>query len=198
MKPEQMAEYPMHIHRFSPMLILQGGVAHCDAPVESGPTKLLPHSQRFAEGYMAALLPTFREYFEANYVQLPLQKGDAIFFSPALFHAAGENKSTDIARMVNLLQVASPFAKHMESIDRTSMSSAVFPHLSGLDPKALEAVIAATADGYPFPTNLDKDPPLGGLAPPSQQQLLHKAVSENWTQARLDQSLLDSAARRLA
>jgi ectoine hydroxylase-related dioxygenase (phytanoyl-CoA dioxygenase family) len=43
------------------MLILQGGVAHCDAPIESGPTKLLPHSQRFAQGYMAALLPAFRE-----------------------------------------------------------------------------------------------------------------------------------------
>ena len=78
------------------------------------------------------------------------------------------------------------------------MSRAVFPHLSGLDPKALEAVIAATADGYPFPTNLDKDPPLGGLAPPSQQHLLHKAVSENWTQAHLDQALSELAARRLA
>lgn len=198
MKAEQMAEYPMHIHRFSPMLILQGGVAHCDAPIESGPTKLLPHSQRFSEGYMAALLPAFREYFEAHYVQLPLQKGDAIFFSPALFHAAGENRSADIARMVNLLQVASPFAKHMETIDRTAMSRAVFPHLSGLNADALQAVIGATADGYPFPTNLDKDPPVGGLAPPSQQQLLSKAVSENWTQARLDQALAELAVGRIA
>ncbi len=198
MKAEQMADYPLHIHRFSPMLILQGGVAHCDAPIESGPTKLLPHSQRFTHGYMAALLPTFREYFEAHYVQLPLEKGDAIFFSPALFHAAGENCSADIARMVNLLQVASPFAKHMESLDRTAMARAIFPHLKGLSADALQAIIAATADGYPFPTNLDKDPPLGGMAPPSQQALLHQAVAENWSQTRLDQALSEQAARRQA
>ena len=198
MKAEQMADYPLHIHRFSPMLILQGGVAHCDAPIESGPTKLLPHSQRFAHGYMAALLPTFREYFEAHYVQLPLEKGDAIFFSPALFHAAGENRSADIARMVNLLQVASPFAKHMESLDRTAMSRAVFPHLKNLRANALQAVIAATADGYPFPTNLDKDPPLGGMAPPSQQALLHKAVAEAWTQTQLDHALAEQTTRREA
>lgn len=198
MKAEEMAEYPPHIHRFSPMLILQGGVAHCDAPVESGPTKLLPHSQRFPEGYMAALLPEFRAYFEEHYVQLPLEKGDAVFFSPALFHAAGENRSKDIARMVNLLQVASPFARHMESIDRTAMSRAVFPYLSALEPDALQAAVAATADGYPFPTNLDKDPPLGGLAPPSQQMLLLKAVSEKWTQAQLDEELAKLALRRIA
>ncbi len=198
MTAEQMSDYPLHIHRFSPMLILQGGVAHCDATIESGPTKLLPHSQRFTHGYMAALLPPFREYFEAHYVQLPLEKGDAIFFSPALFHAAGENRSLDIARMVNLLQVASPFAKHMESLDRTAMSRAIFPHLKALGPQALQAVVAATADGYPFPTNLDKDPPLGGMAPPSQQALLHKAVAENWTQAQLDQALGEQAKKRAA
>jgi ectoine hydroxylase-related dioxygenase (phytanoyl-CoA dioxygenase family) len=198
MKAEQMADYPPHIHRFSPMLILQGGVAHCDAPIESGPTKLLPHSQRFEQGYMAALLPNFREYFEAHYVQMPLEKGDAIFFSPALFHAAGENRSADIARMVNLLQVASPFAKHMESLDRTAMSCAIFPYLKSLAPDALRAIIAATADGYPFPTNLDKDPPLGGMAPPSQQALLHKAVAENWTAHQLDQALSKQQVRRLA
>lgn len=198
MKAEEMAEYPAHIHRFSPMLILQGGVAHCNAPIESGPTKLLPHSQRFPEGYMAALLPEFRAYFEKHYVQLPLEKGDAIFFSPALFHAAGENRSKDIARMVNLLQVASPFARHMESIDRSAMSRAVFPYLSALEPDALQAAVAATADGYPFPTNLDKDPPLGGLAPPSQQQLLLKAVTDKWTQAQLDEELAKLALRRIA
>lgn len=196
MKAEQMADYPLHIHRFSPMLILQGGVAHCDAPIESGPTKLLPHSQRFTHGYMAALLPQFRAFFEAHHVQLPLEKGDAIFFSPALFHAAGENRSADIARMVNLLQVASPFAKHMESIDRTAMSRTIFPHLKNLGAEALRAVIAATADGYPFPTNLDKDPPLDGMAPPSQQALLHTAVAETWTQAQFDHALSEQTARR--
>jgi hypothetical protein len=100
--------------------------------------------------------------------------------------------------MVNLLQVASPFAKHMESLYRTAMARAVFPYLAGLNADALQAVIAATADGYPFPTNLDTDPPLGGLAPPSQQELLLKSVAENWSQLQLDQALAERAARRIA
>jgi ectoine hydroxylase-related dioxygenase (phytanoyl-CoA dioxygenase family) len=198
MGADQMMDYPLHIHRFSPMLILQGGVAHCDIPVESGPTKLLPHSQRFEKGYMAALLPEFRSYFEKHHVQLPLAKGDAIFFSPALFHAAGENRSADIARMVNLLQVASPFAKHMESIDRLAMSRAIYPYLGGLGLEERQAVIAATADGYPFPTNLDRDPPLGGMAPPSQQALLAQAAAGGWSLEQVEAALAEQANRRNA
>jgi ectoine hydroxylase-related dioxygenase (phytanoyl-CoA dioxygenase family) len=198
MSPAQMAEYPAHIHKFGPMLILQGGIAHCDMPVESGTTKLLPYSQRYLQGYVAATRPDFREYFEDHYVQLPLEKGDLLFLSPALFHAGGENRSTNISRMVNLVQVASPFAKHMEQLDRTAMSRAIFPHLSKLQPKDRAAVIAATADGYPFPTNLDLDPPIGGLAPPSHQDLLAKAVEESWDQQRLDEALTEQAKRRLA
>ena len=37
-----LAAYPAHLHRMSPVLTLQGAVAHCDMPVESGPTMLLP------------------------------------------------------------------------------------------------------------------------------------------------------------
>ncbi|GAA2309470.1 hypothetical protein SVIO_090860 [Streptomyces violaceusniger] len=41
---ERAAAYPAHVHRLSPVLTLQGAVAHCDMPVESGPTLYLPHS----------------------------------------------------------------------------------------------------------------------------------------------------------
>jgi ectoine hydroxylase-related dioxygenase (phytanoyl-CoA dioxygenase family) len=198
MSADQMAEYPAHIHRSGPTLILQGGIAHCDMPIESGTTKLLPYSQRYLHGYVAATRPEYRDYFEDHYVQLPLEKGDLLFFSPALFHAGGENRSATISRMVNLLQVASPFAKHMEQIDRTTMSRTIFPYLSELQPEERAAVIAATADGYPFPTNLDRDPPVGGMAPQSQQELLVDAVAESWDQQRLDSALADQAARRLA
>ena len=198
MTAEQMSDYAPHIHRFNPMLILQGGVAHVDVPVESGPTKLLPYSQRYLQGYVAAMLPEFRAYFEERHSQLPLAKGDAIFFSPALFHAAGENRTEDVVRTVNLIQTASPFAKHMEQIDRTAMSRAIFPHLVKLDGPHRTAVIAAAADGYAFPTNLDTDPPLGGLAPPSQQALLTRAVDEGWDQARFEAALTAQAERRQA
>jgi ectoine hydroxylase-related dioxygenase (phytanoyl-CoA dioxygenase family) len=70
-------------------------VARCDAPIERGPTKLLPLLQRFEQGYTAALLPHFREYFETHCVMLPLEKSNANCLSPDLVHVVGENRSAD-------------------------------------------------------------------------------------------------------
>ena len=56
----------------------------------------LPHSQQYAAGYLASALPRVRGYFERHHVQLPLRKGDAAFFNPALFHGAGHQPSADI------------------------------------------------------------------------------------------------------
>ena len=167
-----MERYPAHVHRLSPVLTLQGAVAHCDMPVQTGPTLYLPFSQTYEPGYLATGLPEFRAYFEAHHVQLPLRKGDAVFFNPALFHAAGHNRSSDVRRMANLLQISSAYGRAMESVDRTRMSRALYP-----------ALLAACAEGYPFPTNLDRDPPLGGLAPGSQQATMRRALAEGWSEA---------------
>src|SRR5207248_9173717 len=105
--------FPLHAHRLSPVLTLQGAVAHTDMPVETGPTMYLPHSQKYLPGYVAFHRPEFREYFEGHHVQLPLRKGDAVFFNPALFHAAGTNRTADVRRMANLLQVSSAFGRAM-------------------------------------------------------------------------------------
>lgn len=75
------ATYPAHVHRLSPALTLQGAVAHCDMPVESGPTMYLPYSQTYEPGYLAWRLPAFQAYFESHHVQLPLAEGDAVFGS---------------------------------------------------------------------------------------------------------------------
>ncbi|OSP23741.1 phytanoyl-CoA dioxygenase, partial [Streptomyces sp. 13-12-16] len=160
---EAASAHPAHVHRLSPVLTLQGAVAHCDMPVESGPTLYLPHSQKYEPGYLAWRLPEFRAYFEEHHVQLPLAKGDAVFFNPALFHAAGSNRSADIRRMANLLQVSSAFGRAMETVDREAVAGAVYPVLlkrqgEGAGERWLENVIAASAEGYPFPTNLDRDP----------------------------------------
>ena len=119
--------YPSHVHELSPALTLQGAIAHCDMPVESGPTKLLPFSQAYLPGYAAWRREDFREVFESQYVQLPLSKGDALFFSPAIFHAAGSNVSSNIHRMANLLQVSSAFGRAMETIDRAKMCVLTYP-----------------------------------------------------------------------
>jgi ectoine hydroxylase-related dioxygenase (phytanoyl-CoA dioxygenase family) len=194
---EVAAKYPEHVHRLSSVLTLQGAVAHCDMPVESGPTLYLRHSQKYGLGYLAYRRPEFQAHFVENHVQLPLEKGDAVFFNPALFHAAGSNHSADIKRMANLLQISSAFGRAMESIDRARMIKAVYPALLALtDPVAAENVIAATAEGYAFPTNLDRDQPIAGLAPQSQADVLRSAVTQRWRQDQLRQALVDHAGRR--
>lgn len=178
------AAYPAHVHEVSPVLTLQGGVAHCDMPLESGPTKLLPFSQTYKSGYAAWRREDFRAVFEERCVQLPLFKGDAVFFNPALFHAAGANSSADIHRFVNLLQVSSAFGRAMETVDRDRMCRLVFPHAvracseGSLTQAQLSAAIAATAEGYSFPTNLDRDPPSNGLAPETQAAFFKRAIEE--------------------
>ncbi|MEM8542095.1 MAG: phytanoyl-CoA dioxygenase family protein, partial [Pseudomonadota bacterium] len=117
-------------------------------------------------------------------IQLPLAKGDALFFNPALFHAAGANTSNNIHRMANLMQISSAFGRALEAINRKEMCKATYPHAlhaqeSGLlNPSELRAAIACTAEGYPFSTNLDTDPPVGGLAPESQQAYFMRAMVE--------------------
>ncbi len=131
----------------SAVLTLQGAVAHCDMPLESGPTMLLPYSQRFAAGYVAFYQPEFIEYFAEHHVQTPLRKGDAVFFNPALYHGAGTNISADIRRMANLLQVSSPFGRAMESLDRTAMVRAVYPALRAMQAAGRPAARAAQRGG---------------------------------------------------
>lgn len=199
---ETAQRYPPHVHAMSAFLTLQGAVAHTDMPVESGPTKLLPCSQRYAEGYVAWRRVDFREYFESHFVQLPLAKGDAVFFNPALFHAAGANRTANVQRMANLLQISSAYGRAMESLDRTRMCEIVYPVLrehgstGRMTEPEINAVIASCAEGYPFPTNLDRDPPVGGLAPKSQQAILRQALDEDWSAAALAKALNELAWRR--
>ncbi|MEO9576321.1 MAG: phytanoyl-CoA dioxygenase family protein [Tateyamaria sp.] len=199
MTADQAKSFPVHAHHLSPALTLQGAIAHCDMPVESGPTKLLPNSQRYGPGYIAMQLPEFRDAFEKCHVQFPLEKGDGLFFNPALFHAAGDNRSADIERMANLMQIGSPMGRTLERIDRTAMARALFPALRdlGLTGLARTAAIGAAAEGYPFPTNLDTDPPIGGLASESQAELLARAVDEGMSEAEFETALVENHTRRL-
>jgi ectoine hydroxylase-related dioxygenase (phytanoyl-CoA dioxygenase family) len=195
MSQEQALRYPAHIHHLSPGLTLQGAVAHVDMPVETGPTLYLPHSQKYPPGYIAFHQPEFTAYFEANHVQLPLSKGDAAFFNPALFHGAGTNVSADVRRMANLLQVSSAFGRAMESVDRTAMSMALYPVLQTFEGNVAN-VIAASAEGYAFPTNLDRDQPIGGLAPQTQAELMTRALTEKWDLSTFEKALHEQQERR--
>jgi ectoine hydroxylase-related dioxygenase (phytanoyl-CoA dioxygenase family) len=198
MTPAQIARYPAHVHAMSPLLTLQGAVAHCDMPVETGPTMLLPFSHRVADGYASFAQPAWQAHFAAHHVQLPLEKGDLLFFNPAVMHGAGTNRTPDRFRMVNLLQISSAFGRAMETVDRGRMLRALYPVLLGLSGPGLANAVAAVAEGYPFPTNLDRNPPVGGLAPRSQADLVHEALAARLPLAALDEILAGLDARNRA
>lgn len=202
MSEETAQQFPAHIHELSSLLTLQGAVAHCDMPIESGPTMYLPYSQRYLNGYLAIQRSDVREYFAQHYVQLPLTKGDAVFFNPALFHGAGHNQSTDIYRMANLLQVSSAFGRAMGTLDRACLCRALYPTLRATYQAGHRAdvarVVAASAEGYGFPTNLDRDQPIGGISPETQAELVSRALAEDLDEATFAQQLGDQARRKQA
>ncbi|MBD1206503.1 MAG: phytanoyl-CoA dioxygenase family protein [Rhodobacteraceae bacterium] len=197
----QIERYPRHVQLLSPVLTLQGAIAHVDATIETGPTQLLPFSQAYDAGYLAMGRPDFRAYFLENHVQLPLAKGDMLFFSPALLHAAGTNRSADIRRMVNLFQISSAYGRAMETVDRSRMVKALYPTLraaqrdGSLTETQIANAIAASAEGYSFPTNLDRDPPLGGMAPKTQAALMAEALAADWEPDQLI-AALDAQAEK--
>jgi ectoine hydroxylase-related dioxygenase (phytanoyl-CoA dioxygenase family) len=171
-------------------------------PVESGPrsTFRTPTSTTPATRLPQ---PRVHRYFEDNYVQLPLEKRRRRLFNPALFHGAGHNKSTDIRRMANLLQVSSAFGRAMESVDRAAMSRALYPTLrqlkaGGAGERYLRNVIAASAEGYGFPTNLDLDQPVGGIAPESQAELIWRSLQEDAAEDAVGGELAAAGRRRLS
>ena len=201
---EEASFYPATAHRFSPYLTLQGAVAHCDMPIESGPTKFLPFSQLYEPGYLAYREPEFREYFDANFVQLPLKKGDAVFFNPATFHGAGDNRTSDVKRLANLLQISSAFGRAMESVNRTGMCEKLYPVLLArwqrkeIAEEEIVAAVSSCAEGYPFPTNLDSDPPVDGLAPKSQADIMLGALERGLKQDTFVKELTAHSMRRMS
>lgn len=188
---ESCAKFPKALQVASQFLTLQGAVAHSDMPLESGPTRLLPFSQMFEEGYMAYRLPEFQDFFLEQYVSVPLSQGDGLFFNPALFHAAGQNDSENVMRSANLLQISSAFGKPMEMIDTLPLVEATWDALMAMYREeglsdSVRAFVANVAEGYPFPTNLDRRvPETAGMAPESEQGSLLRGLKEGWSKERV-------------
>ncbi|KAJ5559763.1 hypothetical protein N7513_002162 [Penicillium frequentans] len=208
------ARFPAPTQLATQFLTLQGAVAHTDMPVESGPTRFLPFSQTYAPGYLAWRRPEFRAYFQENYVALPLTLGDGVFFNPALFHAAGANvmdpNNGGFRRVANLLQVSSPFGKPMETVDSLPLVESTWdllvqryqtagkciadpdldPQRSSLEAREIRAFIQAVAEGYPFPTNLDRRPPApSGMAPESEQDIVLRGLEAGWSRKEVVDAL---------
>lgn len=196
-----VSKYPLSIQIISQFLTLQGAVVHTDMDKSSGSTMTLPFSHQYPLGYMAWRNSKFVEYFKKNAVQLNLKKGDAVFFSPALFHAAGTNMNSN-DRIANLLQISSPFGRTMESVDRTKMAKMIYQVLKDkkkyrqMSQEKTKAIWASVIDGYAFPTNLDSNPPEEGLISESFWKLMERAMYEEWPCKRFNKYLDNAAERR--
>ena len=195
-----VCEYPLSVQVASQYLTLQGAVAHSEMSVDSGPTKVLPFSHQYCPGYLAWRNLEFQKYFEEHSVQISLMKGDALFFSPAVFHAAGAN-TTRVDRVANLLQVSVAFGKTMETIDWPGITKLVYPVLlkryETAEPNLdfMRWLGGSIAEGYSFPTNLDSDPPIEGSAPVSIQQLMTRCLRDR-TPVRDFNAAVDASVRR--
>jgi ectoine hydroxylase-related dioxygenase (phytanoyl-CoA dioxygenase family) len=97
-----------------------------------GPTRLLPFSHQYDLGFMAYRDHGFADYFADHFVQVPLGRGDGLFFNHALFHAAGDNRTSDVIRMANLVQVSSAFGKPMETINTTAIVKVCYARMQEL------------------------------------------------------------------
>ena len=197
-----ISEYPTSSQILSQFLTLQESVAHTDMDISSGSTMILPFSHQYPLGYMAWRDSKFIEYFQNHAVQLQLQKGDVMFLSPALFHAAGtNNESSD--RIANLLQVSSAFGKTMESVDRTKMTNLIYRVLlerkksHQLRKDELQTIGASVIDGYSFPTNLDLDSPMEGSVTENIWAFMELALREEWPVDHFNKCLNEATRRRL-
>ncbi len=89
----------------------------------------------------------------------------------------------------------------MEAVNRSKMTKVLFPVMKEfISSKTLTNnefmnVIHACAESYSFPTNLDLDPPIGGLAPKSQSDLMKQALEQQLSIAEFS-TILDQLQSR--
>lgn len=100
------------------------------------------------------------------------------------------------------MQIGSAFGRSIEIVDRARISKTIYPVLARLKTdgaismREVENVIAGSAEGYPFPANLDLDSPTSAMAPSSQQDILRQALSEGWSHKKFDAELDAHSARK--
>jgi hypothetical protein len=167
MSAQQSLTLPVHVHRLSPTLTWQGGVAHFDMPIVTGPTLYLPHSQRYELGYVAGHLPEFRAYFRRALRAAAAPEGRRCLLQPG-----GPPRRRDEPPVLRCR--ATP----------------------GTDVDCLRHVVAASAEGYPFPADLDQDQPNDGLAPQSQADVVRTALAQQWSREAFEAELQAQASRR--
>ena len=197
---EVIARYPTHAHALSPVLTLQGAVAHSDMPLESGPTIYLPYSHQYLPGYLA---------WRTRRLQGVLRRAHDPAAAPQGRRGVLQPGAVPRRRHERLRRTSSGWPTCSRSPRgsaarwsrwtgpgwcRPSTRPSSRRSRPGRD--AARRGGHASAEGYPFPTNLDHDPPVDGLTPVTQAQLVHRALDEGWEPVTLTAALRDYTARR--
>ena len=154
---DEIIKYPDNIHKSSSNLTLQCLIAHTQITKENGATKFVPFSQKITNGYIDIHRHHTIKKCNENFIQLEMQPGDALFFNPALFHAAGNNNSK-YNRIANILQINSAFSKSMESVNYNLLQKLVKNELKNihLNKNEFDNIYEIIFNKYNYPRNLDK------------------------------------------
>ncbi|MDN5790365.1 MAG: hypothetical protein L0H25_05795 [Micrococcales bacterium] len=83
-------------------------------------------------------------------------------------------------------------------LDRCAIYPALLAARGRLSDAAIGNVIAASADGYAFPTNLDLDQPIDGMSPQAQAELVALAVGAGYAPEALPDLMAEQSRRRLS
>jgi hypothetical protein len=194
------AQFPAHVHRLSPVLTLQGAVAHVDMPVETGPTMYLPHSQKYEPGYMAIGCRSSRSTSTRTTCSCRWRRRRGVLQPrPAARrgHEPDHGRQADGEPAAGLVGVRPGAGHGRHRAGRGGgLPDAARPQGGRRAEKDLHNVVAAAAEGYPFPTNLDRDTPVGSLNPESQAQLVWRALENDWDQETFVAALAAQSERR--
>ena len=180
------AQFPAHVHRLSPVLTLQGAVAHVDMPVETGPTMYLPHSQKLRAGVHgdrpAGVPGVLRG---STTCSCPWRRATRCSSTRPCCTARAPTGPPTSSAWRTCCRSRRRSAGRWAPSTPSGSPEAVYATLrarkaAGASEKDLHNVVAAAAEGYPFPTNLDRDKPVGSLKPESQAQLVWRALQNDW------------------
>lgn len=179
---QECGRYPAHVHALSASLTLQGAVAHVDMPVESGPrsTCRTARSTRTATSHTSNRSPRSTSSTTTCSCRCgPVTRCSSIrrcSTPPAPTARATSSAWRTCCRSRRA------FGRAMETVDRERVVTAIYPALlaaktAGMPEADLANAVAASAEGYAFPTNLDRDQPIDGMSPRTQAEIVTDALA---------------------
>ena len=199
----QAPAYPAQVHAFRPPSPCRARSRTRHARRDAARPCTCRTRSSTSPGYLAYHCPAFTEYFERALRATAAGQGRRRVLQPGPVprrrHQPLQRHPPDGQPAPGVLRLRPGDG---DRGPRPRCARAIYPVLLDGRQKAparlLANVVAAAAEGYPFPTNLDLDQPVGGAGPAEQADLVHQALAEDWDDARLTEALAAQQTRRLS